>query len=888
MQFLLKRRAPAALVMAALASASAIPARTPSQGPPSGFSLVRDLETAAAHAPFTGWIHQAPQGLVTLSLGSLWRVEGAGAPPTQLLDAVSAHLIRKTGSGPLVVAGVDPATREAGTWLIDGGSVAHRLAPSDLWILNGWDSRNVAEHGGVVLAKTPSSSPTYDGLWQLSPGHDPVRLGPSGGVPYGDDPTVAPSCGGIFPTSSGFLHCRYESSSAGVYVRNANHEVRVPGLEVLDLEGAHRFGKYLFVTALVTATGLGTSLVVLRSDGTAEGTEIFDTNRPRGPYFELAGRLAWLTEEPGGAWAVRSTDGESTPTILASGTQPLNPWPAGVAGDNFYLHRYHQTNDCTILAIDGHSGTSHEVDTGGRCPAGAVVDADQLGGPVAILRDGYVSSLWSLAVGAEGPLVTPPLPWLAEPALVPLDGDPFIPLATAGEIPRMARGVAGSLALWNGLGLGGTGGSFSRIVGEIEGETIIAATTEAAGATLWRSRGTSATTHPIAPTLATRCSRWWRSVPVQIGPNAVLDCVDPASPTTTVWIFDSLDKRLTLDIDLASIWGPPAVVALADHIVFGAADGLRSQPLDGGPPVPLVPTCEEPWIARLGNRALVLCHELSQTRAWTTDGTASGTHHLLEAGSGYVSLTRIGPKILVRASHNAWTTDGTVAGTVSIGQVGGALEAPEDATWTCLWALDRTIFRFDIETGERAVLAQPTGPIWRLAVAGSSTILPFIERQSSSTTILWRCDGTTAGTRALSTGPAWWGSDSTSAVVVGDRLWLSGQPTALSESLDQVSLRTGEVKNHLDRVLPVNDDFRLPTDYRAPLALKLAGGFLWTTFADPDHGREPWALRLPLFADGFESGDTSAWSSSGPVRSISGPLPRPPLARAGGAWKLDR
>lgn len=850
---------PTALVFAALAWAPVSQARPQSQGPPSGFSLVRDLETADAHAPFTGWVHQAPEGLVTLSLGSLWRVEGADAPPIQLLDAVSEWLIRETGTGSLVASGVDPLTREAGTWLIDGGPTAHQLAPGDLWILNGWDSRNVAQYGVVVLAKTPSTNPAYDGLWRLSPGHDPIRLGPSGGAPSGDDPTVAPLCGGIFPTPRGFLHCRRQAESAGIYLRNGNQEVQVPGLEVVDLDDAYRFGEYLFVTARVATPTSGTSGVVLRSDGTVEGTTIFDTHAPRGFYFELDGRLGWLTQESGGDWSVRTTDGESAATVLASGNDPHSLWSSGVAGGNLYLHRYHQDNTCTVFAIDGRNGSGHEVDTGGRCPAGSVVDADQLGGPVALLADGYVDSLWSLAIGAEGPLAAPGIPWLVQSFLMPLNGDPLIPWVTVGQIPRMAKGYAGTLEVWDGLRLGGTGGSFSRIVGEIHGETIISAVTEATGATLWRSKGTAATTHLIAPPLATSCSRWWRSVPVQIGPTAILDCVDFESPTT-VWIFDTLEQWRTIEIELPDIWGPAAVVALAEHVVFGGPDGLGSQPLAGGPPVVLIPSCEDPQVARLGNRVLALCGSSSLTRAWITDGTAAGTQQVLEVGPGWASMTKIGPKILVRASNDAWTTDGTAAGTVSIGRIGGVLEAPESATWTCLWDIDRTILRLDIDTSKRTVLAHPAGYIQPLAVEGASTVLPFLEWQGNFASILWRCDGTAAGTDALIKVPGWWRFDSTSAAVAGDSLWLSGQPSAWSERLEQVSLTTGEVETHFDRALPINDDYRIKTDFTAPLRLRLASGFLWTSFADPKHGREPWVMPLPLFADGFESGDTSAWS----------------------------
>jgi ELWxxDGT repeat protein len=52
-----------------------------------------------------------------------------------------------------------------------------------------------------------------------------------------------------------------------------------------------------------------------------------------------------------------------------------------------------------------------------------------------------------------------------------------------------------------------------------------------------------------------------------------------------------------------------------------------------------------------------------------------------------------------------------------------------------------------------------------------------------------------------------------------------------------------------------------PTDDGYPSLFTLIGDLLLFSAGDVDHGYELWALAVPLFYDGFERGDTSAWSS---------------------------
>jgi hypothetical protein len=81
------------------------------------------------------------------------------------------------------------------------------------------------------------------------------------------------------------------------------------------------------------------------------------------------------------------------------------------------------------------------------------------------------------------------------------------------------------------------------------------------------------------------------------------------------------------------------------------------------------------------------------------------------------------------------------------------------------------------------------------------------------------------------------------------------------ERLLRLPLEGGAWETVVDRLTPLGDE---ADRYSLP-PLGIAADRLWISLADESTGREPWALDLrprELFQDGFEGGDTSAWSGS--------------------------
>jgi len=212
---------------------------------------------------------------------------------------------------------------------------------------------------------------------------------------------------------------------------------------------------------------------------------------------------------------------------------------------------------------------------------------------------------------------------------------------------------------------------------------------------------------------------------------------------------------------------------------------------------------------------------------WRSDGTAAGTELVADVNPGSQGSR---PRDLVPAEgllffsaeddahgRELWRTDGTAAGTVLVGDMlsgSGDSDAKPVAAlagglvFSVRWP-DHALYLTDGTPGAITPILQADfinasrfNPVW-------NGHLYFVARDElTGAEDLWRTDGTPAGTVNLQLEPGDWGSDPRDLVAGSDRLYLSAYD-------------------------------------------------LWAK-------REIHILTAPLFADGFETGDTSVWSSTSP------------------------
>ena len=239
------------------------------------------------------------------------------------------------------------------------------------------------------------------------------------------------------------------------------------------------------------------------------------------------------------------------------------------------------------------------------------------------------------------------------------------------------------------------------------------------------------------------------------------------------------------------------------------------------------------------------------TEPWTTDGTPGGTGLLLDiqAGTGPSARTSayffapiaIEDRVFFPADDGVqgaelWVTDGTAQGTFSLGDLNSGPQGSEPRPWI---AWDGLLFfsAWDVDHGRE----------------------------------LWRTDGTVAGTgrvadlrpgppsSAVDTHPAYsFAYPALAPIVWNDRLYFAATDGVTGVELwstDGTPGGTGQVA-----------DIHPGPGSSSPNGFAVYGEQLFFTATDGVRGYELWALGDPpvpevVFADGFESGDTSAWAT---------------------------
>ena len=288
---------------------------------------------------------------------------------------------------------------------------------------------------------------------------------------------------------------------------------------------------------------------------------------------------------------------------------------------------------------------------------------------------------------------------------------------------------------------------------------------------------------------------------------------------------------------------PEHMVAVGDTLYFAANDGTRGVELwssDGSEPGTDIVLDINPgpfWsipeeLTRVGDRLFLTAYNLTGGgELWVVDG---GSASIIDICSGACSgdargITAVGDLAYFRSLGDGttttgaelWRSDGTDAGTWKVKEIA---PGPTPAYISLITDFDGTLFYFIADDG----------------VNGSE---------------LWRSDGTAAGTwmvKDINPSGDSMSNVSSEIVTAGGLIYFSAD-----DGVHDVELWRSD-GTEAGTIMAY--DFH-PADDGYPALFTPIGDLLLFAAGDADHGYELWALAVSLFFDGFETGDTSAWSS---------------------------
>ena len=638
---------------------------------------------------------------------------------------------------------------------------------------------------------------------------------------------------------------------------------------------------------LFNGTDAGGDSELWRTNGTVAGTvRVTDINPTSGSNPKLLGASttavyfsAWDGVTGGELWR---TDGTAEGTALVRDIQPgpgsgiwLNYLPNGMAlGDELFFVADDGVHGRELWVTDGtEAGTEMLCDVNPG-PADSLKEWFSLAFP-ATLDDRVLTMAWDDARG-----------W----ALWRSDGTPVgtelvrDPDTQASSAPASVYGTI--LVGW----------PTPKAV--TEHGVVFRAMDDEHGVEPWVSDGTVAGTRLLADVCAEGCEGIREISPndfiVSAGGLVYLRAWDGAYPQD-VWVTDGRvdGTRLLvedLNVTVAAPWPRPGgqlEVLLAGEGLWvsdGTAEGTR-QVFGGG------------WVngpTPLGDRALFGVSAESGGALWTTDGTPEGTVGVESfAGSGPSGLVALDATTLFFWADDGvngtepWISDGQPTGTVLLGDihpgpagslvreaavqpiaVGDAVFFPADdgTAGTELWATDGT------PRGTRSLGDLNPGPPGSdpRPLMGWKGRLYFSAFDADHGRELWSTDGTSEGTRRvldLRPGPGSGVVDTLPAFY----LQLAAPPPAIWNHRLYFAATDGATGVELWSTDGTDGGTELVADINPGPGSSSPNGFaiyaeqLFFTATDGVRGYELWALGDPpspvLFADGFESGDTSAWAT---------------------------
>ncbi len=400
-----------------------------------------------------------------------------------------------------------------------------------------------------------------------------------------------------------------------------------------------------------------------------------------------------------------------------------------------------------------------------------------------------------------------------------------------GKEPFVTDGtVEGTLPLGD-LEPGPSGSDVGFGVSLPNGRTLFTAYTTADDMQLWSTQGLEGDAQIVR---IINPDGIWEYLEGKVFDEFYYFCADDGVNGVELWRSDGTSAGTTMVIDLNPSGDsyPCDLAVFGGQLYFGAVDGgggglWRTDGSAAGTELVAVTgpgTSWEPSNLTVSGAQLFFVANDGTTgdEIWRSDGTAAGTELVADGNPGSQGSR---PRDLVPAAgllffsaddgvhgRELWRTDGTPAGTVLVGDM---LSGPDDSdakpiaelagglVFNVRWP-DDALYHTDGTPGAITPVLQADfinvsrfSPVW-------NEHLYFVARDGlTGAEDLWRTDGTAAGTENLQLEPGDWGSDPKDLVAGPERLYLS--------AYDLVAKR------------------------------------------------EIHYLQRPLFSDGFETGDTSAW-----------------------------
>jgi ELWxxDGT repeat protein len=413
---------------------------------------------------------------------------------------------------------------------------------------------------------------------------------------------------------------------------------------------------------------------------------------------------------------------------------------------------------------------------------------------------------------------------------------------------------------------------------------------------LWTSDGTAIGSTRLTPPGVTMVI--WSTSPVETGGKVFFSTTgDPwgfaaSAIDGALWATDGTPGG-TQPIKTFDETGPSSLTAFGDSVLFVAGEDGTSHlwSSDGSPggtlPLAEMNPCQhiglvgESFGATLGELAFLCGDEV----LWRTDGTPGGTW-ALPSGARPRGFTTAGSVLYFSAEDSAhgrelWKSNGTPEGTEMVVDLrpgpAGALPyddvpappleiAPRAFGGRVYFAADDGLHGLELwssdGTAEGTTLVADLIPgpggssPAHLTVTGGRLL--FVAEAPGMGRELWSSDGTTAGTSLvadLHPGPG--------SSLPRDLTALPGGGLAFAAFAPYVGR---ELFVWFPGGAPSPVDLAPGPAPSSPSNLLLADRHLFFLANDNTHGFELWAWELepPLFADGFESGDLTAWSAAQP------------------------
>ena len=303
---------------------------------------------------------------------------------------------------------------------------------------------------------------------------------------------------------------------------------------------------------------------------------------------------------------------------------------------------------------------------------------------------------------------------------------------------------------------------------------------------IWVSDGTPAGSHLVAD--ATGNTAWTGGFPlIAFGSKAVFVGANTSNPTSTLWLSDGVNAAVPVPSAGGQAYGTGPAVAANGHIYFLATSGFNTPPqpwISDGTQATTVPLAAVPNAApdptailpsplvQVGNYLLFIAYTTTSGRElWRIDTTTNAVSQVTDIAPGTASgvldmhIGVLGNAAVFTAAADGttaalWRSDGTAAGTYSIASVKpdsnrfpNYVGTPGNARllfWVAvtngdqLWSTDGTA----AGTVQLPVSNPSVDQAWQV---GSNF---YGYALTGSLEVVWRSDGTVAGTQTLAGIPA--------------------------------------------------------------------------------------------------------------------------------------